>query len=83
MLPPFHAPPAQEFASVTTEPTPAGEAALDPFHPLGPVKRLRHKLLRAFEGTDQFLRVLQVRLAALCLALPACLVITAVVEHRV
>ncbi|GAB4816099.1 hypothetical protein N2152v2_003145 [Parachlorella kessleri] len=45
-----------EFGSVTTEPTPAGETALDPFHPLGPVKRLRHKLLRAFEGTDLFLR---------------------------
>jgi hypothetical protein len=49
---------------VSTQPTPAGEAGLDPFHPLGGVKRLRNKPLRGFEGSDQFLRLLQVRAAA-------------------
>lgn len=42
-----------------TAPTPAGEAALDPFHPLAPVKRLGAKPLEEFEGSDDFLRLLQ------------------------
>lgn len=45
---------------MTTTPTPAGETTLDPFHPLGAVKRLREKQLREMDGTDQFLRILQV-----------------------
>ncbi len=52
---------------MTTEPTPTGETTLDPFHPLGRVKRLRHRPVRTFlgaggdeYGTDQFLALLQV-----------------------
>jgi hypothetical protein len=49
----------QETAAIWTKPTAAGEAAINPFHPLGPVKRLAAKPLRVFEGTDHFLRLLQ------------------------
>ena len=49
----------QRRALVTTEPTAAGEAGLDPFHPLGAVKRLHRKPLHEFEGSDQFLRLVQ------------------------
>lgn len=48
-----------EGGRVWTTPTPAGEAAIDAFHPLGPAKRLRAKPLAEFEGNDSFLRVLQ------------------------
>lgn len=47
------------MAVVWTSPTPTGEAAIDPFHPLGPVKRLRAKPLKEFEGNDHFMRLLQ------------------------
>ncbi|KAI8473488.1 MAG: hypothetical protein J3K34DRAFT_518962, partial [Monoraphidium minutum] len=46
-----------KFATVSTEPTEAGEAELDAFHRLGGVKRLRHKPLSTFEGADTFMRI--------------------------
>ena len=49
----------QRRALVSTEPTAAGESGLDPFHPLGAVKRLHRKPLEEFEGSDQFLRLMQ------------------------
>ena len=42
-------------------PTPAGDTTLDPFHPLGEVKRLSNKPLTNFEDSDQFLKLLQAR----------------------
>ena len=59
LAPPLPHPCLQETAAVWTKPTAAGEAAINPFHPLGPVKRLAAKPLRMFEGTDHFLRLLQ------------------------
>ena len=46
---------------LSTEPTPSGESALDPFHALGVVKRLRGVPLESFQGSDTFLRLLQAR----------------------
>lgn len=71
----------QDTATLSTTPTPAGEAALDPFHPLGCAKRLVNKPLRNFEGSDQFLRVLQVGLWAvpslsLSLSPPLCFLLS-------
>jgi transcription elongation factor SPT6 len=63
----------RRHAVVSTDPTPAGDAALGPFHPLGPAKRLRAKPLRRFEGTDLFLRVLAAEaggLVTVSLAIP-------------
>eukprot|EP00884_Botryococcus_braunii_P001188 jgi/Botrbrau1/1106/Bobra.0162s0007.1 len=48
-----------EMATVSTEPTKAGETVLDPFHPLGRVKRIRNKPLKSFEDTDTYLRIHQ------------------------
>ena len=39
------------------DPTQAGEAVLDAFHPYGRVKRLRNRPVHAFEGDDLWLRV--------------------------
>ena len=39
------------------EPTAAGKAVLDAFHPYGQVARLRKKPLWAFEGGDQYLHL--------------------------
>ncbi|PSC69358.1 transcription elongation factor SPT6 [Micractinium conductrix] len=49
----------EEHACLWTKPTSAGDAALDPFHPLGASKRLVGRPIRHFEGTDLFLRILQ------------------------
>ncbi|PRW45415.1 transcription elongation factor SPT6 isoform A [Chlorella sorokiniana] len=49
----------QDNAAVWTAPTAAGETAIDPFHPLARVKRLGGKPLYSFEGSDDFLRLLQ------------------------
>ncbi|KAK9852135.1 hypothetical protein WJX84_004569 [Apatococcus fuscideae] len=48
-----------EKAVVTTEPTEAGEATLDPWHTLGKVKRLEKKPLPSFENTDKFLYIVR------------------------
>lgn len=44
-------------AEVTTELLPAGESALNPFHPLGVAKRLKHKPVKKFYDTDLFLKL--------------------------
>ena len=57
-----------------TKPTAAGEAAINPFHPLGPVKRLAAKPLRQFEGTDHFIRLLQAEKEGLVSGRAGCVV---------
>ena len=42
---------------LAAEATKRGEAVLDPFHPLGIVRRLRNKPVQRFEDSDQFLRM--------------------------
>jgi transcription elongation factor SPT6 len=46
-------------ALLSTSPTPAGEATLDPFHPLGIAKHLTSKRVTTLEGSDTWLRVLE------------------------
>ncbi|CAL8470742.1 g10284 [Coccomyxa elongata] len=48
-----------EKAVISTDPTAQGETILDAFHPYGKVKRLRNKPVEAFDGDDDFLRILQ------------------------
>ncbi|GAX85636.1 hypothetical protein CEUSTIGMA_g13051.t1 [Chlamydomonas eustigma] len=46
-------------ATISTQPTAAGEGhpSLEPWAKYGPIKRLNNKPVRAFSGTDQFLRI--------------------------
>ncbi|KAK3241644.1 hypothetical protein CYMTET_48614 [Cymbomonas tetramitiformis] len=48
----------RQLARISTEPTTQGMDVLDPFHPLGVVKRLKRKPLKAFVD-DNFLKILQ------------------------